>query len=346
MYKILSLALNTFVPNKWDYAVTPSLYEPEIYFPMKERFDDEKDLKAALEYCRTFVDKICSNTNLKLLHYLSYNEFVVFLSNPSDAYDAESVAKNVTPYQKVLDAYFMGKDRETYACDIPINDYILSTMDQKLVQGRKTAVVKPRELEAKTIEGKIVDSISSRPFVEVVAMMKMIDSYFIIEQEKLGLILDMAPLNWDAIDSLKDSLRKAACLIDDNSSVICKAILGIIAKKGVTTFADSLVTLIKTISCRRDVLGLKSLILLAHGFVKPENVRVFANLSLELAEAVKASEFPKDLMYCLRCLPSIETQNTCKNSRPKSRTQRSRSIPTIPRSFMRRKRSSISRTLV
>ncbi len=300
MYKILSLALNTFVPNLWDHAVTPSLYEPEIYYCMKSRFESEAEYKAALDYCRGFVDKICSGTNLKLLHYLSFKELEVFLLNPSDNDDADSVAKNITPYRKLQEPHPMCGDKEVFPCEPTSGDYFISALDPKIVQNRHAAMVRPRDLTSKAMEGKGIDSVSGRPYSEVLALMSRFESYFILEQEKTDLLLDMSVINWDAYAASREILEKAAYMPTESAAELYVALAGVVAKKTGPAFESALGALTNSICCKRDATGLKNIVLLAHRLIRKENMKVFANLSLELVEAIKVSEYPKGLLYLLR----------------------------------------------
>ena len=288
--------MNVFVPNIWDHMVTQSLYEPEIFFPMKDKYASEEETKAALEYCRNFVDKICSGTNLKLLHYLAFNELLVFLSNPSDAMDAESVAKNITPYLKMVEPPSFYKDKELFVCEPPVTDPLMSLIEKKALQNRCLEMVKPRDLISKTIEGKAVDPSCGKPYSEMLSFMKTIDYSFIVEQEKIDLILDLAVLSWAAFDAFSDSLRRASFLLNDNSAIFYKTLTSIVAKEDDSSFENALVGLLSVLTCKRDATGIKNLILLSHKLIKPEEMKVFANLTLELAEAVKMSNYPKGLL--------------------------------------------------
>ena len=54
LFKVISLALNSFVPNCWEYKVIPSLTEKKIFFKFKEKYDFDDEINKALNYCKKF----------------------------------------------------------------------------------------------------------------------------------------------------------------------------------------------------------------------------------------------------------------------------------------------------
>lgn len=295
LYKVISLALNTFVPNIWDHVVTQSLYEPEIYFPMRKQISTPEEIEAAMAYCKNFSDKTCMETSLKLLNYLRFNELVVFLNKPSDAADAGTVATNVTPYVKSL-PFPVWIQKELFEYDTPADDYTIAAMDPLFLKARCGMCVKPRELYAKVIEGKNIDPISLKPYTEVMDFMKKLEIAFIQEQEKLDFLLDVAVVNWNGYEGFKNVLAKAAYLIKDNSFVLYKAIPIILAKKDKISFSEGLTMLISSLTIKRDVIGLRNVILHANNFLPPEEIKSFGNISVDVANGIKLSMYPKGLM--------------------------------------------------
>lgn len=293
LYKVLSMALNAFIPNIWDHMVGPSLYDPEIYFPMREKFETPREIKAALEYCRSFDEKICLGTNLKLMNYVRFEELVVFLVKPSDAMDAESVARDISPYQKFTSAHPLTADKELIPYDPPAGDLILSNIDPKIIQNRKTGLVRPRDLCANKIEGKPGDATA---LAKAIDFLKMVDTAFLVEREKLDLLLDISNLGWDAYDSMQNYLKKAGYIINDKSQNMYKVLSGVVAKKDQQSFADSLTQILSAVMCRRDIPGVRNAILLLYGMLKKEDMRLLANLDYDLVEAIKASSYPTGLI--------------------------------------------------
>jgi hypothetical protein len=232
------------------------------------------------------------------MHYLRFEEYLVFLEKPSDQLDAATVATNVSPYSKWQSENPLKKDKEMLEFpNQPLGDPLLSVLDPKIIKNRSSACVKPRELLAKAIEGKTLDQVSLKGYPAVLDFMQKLELAFIQEQEKLDFLLDLAILNWNGMDNFKNSLTRASFIINANSLVFYKTLPEIIAKKDKQSFANALTSFFSAVTIPRDVNSLKNIILLAHNYLPPEDTKMFTALSTDVVNGTKLSLYPKGLMY-------------------------------------------------
>ena len=296
MCKLLSLTLNAFVPNLWEYVVTPSLYDPLIYFPMKPKFDNPADAKAAQDYCHDFVEKVCMGTELKLMNYLSFHEFVVFLSSPSDAQDALTVAANLSPYTKLTDPNPLRENKELFEDQLHPTDGLLYGVNAELLKRRIGCTVKPRDLTSKAVGANSKDAFSGLSLLDVATFMQKLEFALFAEVEKLDLLLDLAGNGWTAFEALKPGLQKLGYLLSDLSTSVYKSFALIAEHRDRPTFAEGISGLLTAAGHRRDLRCFQNIFLLAYNLATPEDIKTFANFSFDLAQAIKLSRYNKALM--------------------------------------------------
>lgn len=289
---MISLALNAFVPNTWDYKVIPSLYEKDIYFPLKRKYDTQEETKAALDYCVEFAEKVCKGTKLRLVNYVTFKELVPFLENPSDETDAAAM-KGISPYAKPDADLFA--DKETFEYSIPEGDLILASVERKNIEGRR--LVKPRELTEEQLANKPNDTVSSQPCGAAFNFMRNLETALVAEWEKLNLLLDVAVMNWEAFFSLQECFKNTEYQLSSQSFELYKALAEIVAGNDLQSFAGALETLLRHAVYRRDVACLKALMLIFRGVSAGDREwKVLTKMDCELVEAVKESEYPRELV--------------------------------------------------
>jgi hypothetical protein len=288
MIKIISISLNAFIPNAWDHLVTQSVYEPEIYFNMRERLITEDEIKETSKYCESFVEKVCRSTSLKAMHYLRFEELIPFLKSPCDARDAASIFKGISPYSKSIKKRLeVCSGKETLEIKSPLP----SDIDPKLVN----TLVKPRDLLKKTIEGKDKCGVCLLAYTVVIEEMTKLETAFIVDQRKMDLILNLASLYCGALSDphLKD-------FVNDQSVKIYEAMAEVIANRNASSYSSALSRLADCLVYKRDKLGLKNIIMLALN--KPElkgeiDNSILESLTYDFVEAIKISDYPQDQLY-------------------------------------------------
>ena len=292
MCKVISLALNAFVPNAWEHSVVPSFYNKDIYFLFKKNYETKDEIKAALEYCQGFVKKICEGTDLKLVNYITFKELIYFLENPSDEMDA-AIFKGISPYSKSQSTLF--SDKEAFEYSPPENDLILSATDKKTRR-----LLKPKDFTDEQLAGKSTDIVSSQPCATAFSFMKMIEVAFVGEWEKLNLFLDFAVMNWEAFHLLEECFKNTEYLLNEKSFELYRTIAEVVAKKE-EAFVNALETLLKHSVYRQDVVCLKTLILMFRKVSTNERgPKIVKKVSYELVEAVKESDYRKELIEIIK----------------------------------------------
>jgi hypothetical protein len=287
--KVISLALNAFIPNAWEYNVIPSFYDKDIYFSFKDKYDTKDEVNAALGYCEGFVRKICEGTDLKLVNYITFKELIPFLENPSDEIDTAGF-KGMSPYAKVQSSIY--SDKEAFEYSPSENDLITSTMDKK-----QRRLLKPKDFTDEQLAGKSTDVVSSQPCAAAFSFMKMIEVAFVSEWEKLNLLLDLAVINWEAFYSLEECFKNTEYQLNEKSFELYRAIAEVVAGNEVQAFANALEVLLKYSAYRQDVVCLKTLILIFRGIPANErDLKILTKMSYELVEAVKESDYPRELI--------------------------------------------------
>ncbi len=307
-YKVLSLALNANIANTVDHNIVPSIYSKSIFFEFKKTYDNKKDLAAALDYCKNFGQKICMNTDLKLLNYLTFSEFQSFLSQPNDIMDAETVASNASPY--CYASYSGGKETFEYksAADDPFADFI----GREELKKRVVASIKPVEFLSDEFKNSAEDWVSGQATQDAVHFVQFIENTLVVEQEKMDFLLDLALLHWDAFDKYMPVLQAVNYMKNENSPGVYKAAVEAaslrksildwkaeyITKK--TPFSSSAMNaLFPFLPKRANEALIQAIVLLAHGVITPATIKDLAakyGLEQELVQGFFISGYPSELL--------------------------------------------------
>ena len=236
-----------------EFVSKPSLFDLDIFFKFEDNYDVNEETDKALEYCKNFVEKVCRNTNFKLLDYISFQEFIPFLSNPLDEVDAESVVKNISPYKALKEPISM-EDYKGIDYKSEENDHILLSLDSIDLSNRKG--IFPKDLV--DINENSIAPVTNKSYIKTIELMKILESGFVYEWEKLDLLLDLASMNWDACSKRKRALENAQYYLSDNSEEIARCILNIRATKNLDTLLEQL---LNHVLIKKDVTCVKTLLL-------------------------------------------------------------------------------------
>ncbi len=300
--KVMSMALNAFLPNIWDHVVTPSLFESNVFFPMKDpKLMSLDELKATLSYCKSFEEKVCSNTPLKFLNYLRFSEYVEFLAKPSDFSDALGVARGVSPYAKPT-----GEQKTLYGGKEPLPVSPLAEgesfggISSEDFKARLDLIIKPTELQQ--TEGRTVDGPSSKPLEQVNEFMGRLETQFIVEREKMDFLLDLAALSWETLSRFRGPLEVLGFLLNDTSAAVYEAICEVVANRSPATMNRALLALSDILVYKRDKYALKTLTILV---LDPEadpdpylSAQALSTMTPDMARAVSLAQYPyQDLLY-------------------------------------------------
>lgn len=285
--KVLSIALNAFVPNILDYKMVPSLFDLDIFFKFEDNYDVNEETDKALEYCKNFVEKVCRNTNFKLLDYISFQEFIPFLSNPLDEVDAESVVKNISPYKALKEPISM-EDYKGIDYKSEENDHILLSLDSIDLSNRKG--IFPKDLV--DINENSIDPVTNKSYIKTIELMKILESGFVYEWEKLDLLLDLASMNWDACSKHKKALENVQYYRNDNSDEIYRCLLNIRAKINLDTALEKL---LNHVLIKKDVIYVKTLLLKQFNIHNEKKDKIILEgMSDELINALNETEKLKE----------------------------------------------------
>lgn len=211
--------------NPVEAGFVPTIYGKGIYHEVKKRYESKEELKVLLNYCKTFESAVCMNTDLKLLNYLYFSEYLNFLTSPNDVMDAETVIAGLSPY----DFWKAKTAARPYAYQPQAGDIFMESIPQADIERRKQNSCLPVELSDQDIAQNVEDPISMQPMQSVNKLMQLIENYFVIEFEKLDLLLDLSIIHWNAFDNLAKLIMKTGLAKDDNAIIIYKAIANVLS---------------------------------------------------------------------------------------------------------------------
>ena len=192
---------------------------------MKKHIESKEELKTLLKYCTDFETTVVKQTNLKLVNYTSFKDFFLYLGMPNDAIDAENIFKDVSPYQsentKITD--------DIFPFETDKDDHFLEYIGPDVIKKRQKTCWKPSDFSKEMADQDIRDPISQEPMKKVIDFMEKIESWFVIQHEKLDIILELASQQWDTFDKMVDLLKVIGFIKDDNSSNVYKALANIVS---------------------------------------------------------------------------------------------------------------------
>ena len=165
------------------------------YHVFTETFKDAEEVKGELEYCKAFISPNSGpiGSYYSLLNYLSFNEWVTFLTTKNDMKDADTVAKGLSPYfpKEIISP---NPEKETMGVESPKpGDQFYNLIDTLLSEKRNSLFVKPSSEKLK------VDPLLS--------MLKKFETYFLLETDKLDLLLDLAQLKFSCFDDYRQYMN-------------------------------------------------------------------------------------------------------------------------------------------
>ena len=216
--------MNVNIVNPVEAGFVPSIYTKGIYHEVKKRYESKEELKQLLDYCTTFEQRICMTTDLKLLNYLNFSEYYSFLSQPNDVMDAETVIAGLSPY----DFWKAKPASRPYSYEPQKGDIFMESIPEKDIERRKQNSCLPVELSDQDIQSNVEDPIALLPTQTVNKFMQLIETYFVVEYEKLDLLLDLALVHWSAFDSMSNLIIKAGFAKDDNAITVYKAVANVL----------------------------------------------------------------------------------------------------------------------
>lgn len=305
----MSLALNVNIANTLDHNIVPSVFSKEVFFNFKETYDNKEELKGAIQYCKDFASGVCMRTDLKLINYLVFNEYELFLSSPNDVLDAESVARGMSPY----DCKQYTGNKPTFPYELPKDDPFMKELKDN-IEDRKKACVKPVEFLKDEFAKAEEDPISRQTVAEVDKFMQFIEKLFVIEQEKLDFLLDIALLQWNAFDKVTPILKKSGYIKNDSTISAYKSLIeaaslrktihewkiDYIGKKTSTFYSSILDPLFSFSTGRVQKESLiQAIVYLAHGVIIPSTIKELASvygLDYSLINTFFISGYPVQLL--------------------------------------------------
>jgi len=329
LFKILSLALNANATNAFDEILFHSWHKKDLYYQFKDNYENKQDLQKAIDYCEHFYDNVKSHNSYIARKFNAIKPMQEYLESSIDAcYIDVCIAYCTSPYWTYYcqDEKQRNRQRElSYIAlkDDPFVDYITKDLlDQRQIFFCKSTEIKDAEEAKKTMQDDknqlVIDPVSKRPFNEVEKLLTKIETYFVMEQEKLDFLLDIALLQWGAFERIAPLLRTLGYLRGANSIMAYKALIGMasmrksirdwqaktVSKKNPTAKSTYSTDVLNTIfpflgKIQAEAL-VHDIVLIAHGVIDQSTIKGLAleyGLDTNLVKSFFFSSFSNEILY-------------------------------------------------